>query len=814
MKMAEPDVRRRWPLYRILLVVAADCVGAAEATTRTPEHDNLTFDTGILSGLGIDPTIAELFRYAPRFMPGDTSVVLTVNGNVRGRVKARFDEQGTLCADRDFQRQAGLVSPPGYTEETACFDLRSAWPQTNVQPDPGEGKVSLVLPPEALSAPGAERGNWQHGGLAGMLNYDTQYMSASGAGGGINFAQIDTEAGLNAGDWVMRSRQTFARSNGTDQINHQAAYAQRSFVGIGKVLQAGQINLSNSLFGTGQVLGFQVFPELALATGQEGAGLVEGVAQTQSVVEVRQSGVLVYSTVVLPGPFRLQGFALLNTRTDLVVTLTDSNRQVQQFTVPAATLRMRAPQVSPGWSFGAGRLEQEDGNSPLVGTVANGWQLTPFTNLNAGVLGSTLYRAASMNLEAQLLEPTHLSLQSTLAQDTDHGNTGTLLSAIVSHGLSEHLSVNLNASQYSSGYRELSEALQRTGPDRAGNLNRSRSQWGSGVNGSAGKLGNFSLSWARSTTFGGRNIDYLRSGWSRQFGSAYLGVSLEHNSGTLGGQADDRLYVSFSMPLGEGRSLNSYLNTANHHARAGVRYNDRTSQDLGWGLSSERDLRNKRTSVSGNMDFVTPVSQLSANLSRDSDNYSNWSARASGAAVLHDEGLTLSPYRVSNTFGIARVGEESGVRLDTPAGPVWTDGRGYAVLPTLNGYRRSSIQVDTRSLAKNVDIGNAWQETEMAQGAIGRVDFEVIRTRRVLVDAGMKNGQPPPHGASVFDDAGQLVTVVGEGGRVFVPDAAPGMTLEVQQSGKTVCTMTLDLPEKPDTSGFYEHATATCSQGE
>jgi outer membrane usher protein FimD/PapC len=265
------------------------------------------------------------------------------------------------------------------------------------------------------------------------------------------------------------------------------------------------------------------------------------------------------------------------------------------------------------------------------------------------------------------------------------------------------------------------------------------------------------------------------------------------------------------MPLGEGRSLNSYLNTANHQARAGVRYNDRTSQNRGWGLSSERDLRTNRSSVSGNMDFVTPVSQLSANLSRDSDNYSNWSARASGAAVLHDEGLTLSPYRVSNTFGIARVGKESGVRLDTPAGPVWTDGRGYAVLPTLNGYRRSSIQVDTRSLAKNVDIGNAWQETEMAKGAIGRVDFEVIRTRRVLVDAGMNNGQPPPHGASVFDDAGKLVTVVGEGGRVFVPNAAPGMTLEVQQSGKTVCTMTLDLPEKPDTLGFYEHATATCS---
>lgn len=269
----------------------------------------------------------------------------------------------------------------------------------------------------------------------------------------------------------------------------------------------------------------------------------------------------------------MQGFSLLNTRTDLVVTLTGSNGQARQFTVPAATLLMRAPLVSPSLSFGAGWLEQQDGKFPLVGTVASGWQLTPLTSLNAGVLGSTPYRAGSMNLETQLLDPTRLSLQGTLAQDADHGNTGTLLSAIVSHSLSERLSINVNGRQQTPGYREMSDALQRAELYNPNSQSRSRYQWGSGINWSVGVLGNFSLSWARSTTFGGKNTDYLRGGWSRQFGRAYLGASLEHNTGTLNGQADDRLYVSFSMPLGEGRNINSYLNTAKYSARAG----DRTS---------------------------------------------------------------------------------------------------------------------------------------------------------------------------------------------------------------------------------------------
>ncbi|WP_235319676.1 fimbria/pilus outer membrane usher protein [Pectobacterium fontis] len=802
--------RRSWRYALLLLiVVGCDCgIGLARAVTVSKEHDGLIFDTEVLNERGVDPHIARIFSHVPRFMPGESTVVLIVNGDNRGRMKVRFDDKGTLCADRAFQRQARLVSPPGYAESVACFDLRRAWPQTDIQPEPGEGKVHLIIPPEALNRLDTDDGNWQHGGVAGMLNYSAQYMNSSGRSGGVDFGQVNTEAGFNAGDWIMRSRQTFARFNNQNRINHQSAYAQRSFVGIKKVLQLGQINLSNSLFGTGQVQGFQMFPESALTSGQGGGGLVEGVADTPSVVEVRQSGVLVYSTTIPAGPFRLQGFSLLNTRVDLAVTLTGSNGQARQFTVPAATLLARAPLVASGLSFGAGRLEQQNGQSPVLGTIATGWQMTPFTGLNVGILGSTPYRAGALSLETQLFDLTRLSLQSTLAKDVEHGNTGALLSAMLSHSLTERLGVSINGRQQSSKYRELSDALQRDALDNPNS--QSRYQWGSGINWSEDSLGSFSLSWARSTTFDANNNDYLRGSWSRQFGRAYLGVSLERNTATLSGQKDERLYVSFSIPLGEGRNIDSYLYSSKRSARAGVRYSERTSQEIGWSIATDRNLRNHLTSASGNVDFVTPVSQFSASLSHDSDRYTNWSARASGGAVLHEGGATFSPYRVADTFGIARVGKESGVRLDTPGGPVWTNRWGYAVLPTLNGYRRSGIQIDTRSLAKNIDVSNAWQEAEMARGAIGRVDFDVVRTRRVLVDAMMANGKRILPGASVFDHSDHLVTVVGDDGSVFVPDAAPDMILEVQRSGRTECKMKLALPETVETPTLYEHATAVC----
>lgn len=765
------------------------------------------FDLQVIQARGVDPKVSERFREAPRFMPGESTVSLTVNGSARGRVTVKFDEQGRLCADAVFLKKAGLRHPDGYSGE-GCAELKQAWPQTEMNLNPGEERVDIVVPSQAVSPPGTESGNWQHGGTAGILNYDAQYMGSSGPSAGVSFTQLGTEAGFNASDWIFRSRQTATRFNGQDRVQHQAAYAQRTFTGIEKVLQAGQVNLSNSMFGAGQVLGFQLFPEAAMTGSRGGPGIVEGIADSQSVVEVRQSGVLVYSTLVPAGPFRLQGLNLLNLRSDLDVSVTGSDGQKRQFTVPASAFLINGTAVAPGFSFGAGRLDQKDSpRAPLLATVSTGWQLSPATVLNAGVLSSAPYRAGAVSLDTQPFDSTLLTLQATAAQDKPHDRQGLSLTASVTRQLSERTSVSLNLAENTEGFRELSNALQGDDPYAQGE--RSRRQIGGGVGWSDAVLGGWSLSWARSNTFAGDSRDFVRAGWSRQFGRTYVGVSAERDMGSRYSPAENRAYLSLSVPFGS-RSVSSYVSSSGSGSRGGVRYSDRSSQDRGWSLSAERDFRTQRTSASTSGDMVTPVTQLSGSLSQDSDNRTSWSGLVSGAVVAHSNGLTLSPYRVGDTFGIARVGNEAGVRLETPAGPSWTDGGGYAVLPSLSSFRRTGIQIDTRSLAKNVDIINAWQETEAARGSVSHLAFDVVRTRRVLADVIDRNGQVLQHGTSIFEENGTFVTVTGEEGRVFIADAVPGMTLTAQSSGKTICTFTLALPEEPDQDGLFETAEAQC----
>lgn len=760
------------------------------------------FDLEALKSRGIDPRIAETFKKAPRFNTGETTVALTVNGKGRGKVKVQFDQQGQLCADAAFMRAAGLNTPGKAAD---CYDLKALWPQTELQLSPEDESITLVLPAEAINMDASQNTEWSHGGVAGLLNYDAQYLTSTGSGSSLNFYQVNSEAGFNAGDWIFRSRQSLTHFNNSDTLQHQNAYAQRTFKESKRVLQVGQIGLGNSLFGAGQVLGFQMFPEQALQGGGRGIGLVEGIADSQSVVEVRQSGVLVHSTTVPSGPFSLQGFQLLNTRSDLEVTVTGTGGEKRQFTVPAAAFLLNGNRIAPGFTFGAGQLDQQgSAQSPLLATAAKGWQLTPGWMLNSGILASSPYQAGAIGTDIQPFNDTLLNVQATAARDSEHGNQGVSLSSSLSHNLTERLSTSFNVSKQSSGYRELSDAVSREPQD----INRSSSQYGLGLGWSGQNVGSFNLSYSQAQTFGSGNISYVRGGWSKAFGRSYVGASLERSSGGYYG-SEDRFYLTLSVPLGD-RSISSWVNGSKNGNRAGVRYSERLSQDRNYSLSTEHDNGSKRTSTTGNFDMVTPVSQLSAGVSRDSDGYTSWSGRASGAAVVHNHGVTLSPYKVGDTFGIAKIGEEKGVRVETPAGPTWTDGRGYAVIPRITSYSKSSVQVDTRSLGKNVDINNALYETEAARGSVSYIDFSVVRTRRVLIDVKDAAGKPLQQGASVFGADNSFVSVVTDKSAVFINDAADGQPFSIERQGQSDCRFTLKLAEKPANPGLYEEASAVC----
>lgn len=125
-----------------------------------------------------------------------------------------------------------------------------------------------MVPPQAVNQAGSEDSRWLHGGSAGLLNYDASYMNSSG---GVSFAQIASEVGLNVSDWILRSRQTLSRFNGENNIHHQATYAQRSFASIKKCCRSARSISLTPYLAPGRYRDFRYSPNPPL-TNREGPG--------------------------------------------------------------------------------------------------------------------------------------------------------------------------------------------------------------------------------------------------------------------------------------------------------------------------------------------------------------------------------------------------------------------------------------------------------------------------------------------------------------------------------------------------------------
>jgi len=97
-------------------------------------------------------------------------------------------------------------------------------------------------------------------------------------------------------------------------------------------------------------------PESALQNSDKNNVMVEGIAQSQARVEVRQSGALIYSTAVPGGPFALTDLPLLSGVSDLEVSVTEANGAQRRFTVPAASLHNGLLGSQRGYSLAVGKL--------------------------------------------------------------------------------------------------------------------------------------------------------------------------------------------------------------------------------------------------------------------------------------------------------------------------------------------------------------------------------------------------------------------------------------------------------------------------
>lgn len=764
-----------------------------------------------LRNRGLDPAATEHLRHGPRFAPGPQRVTLRVNGHDQGPFEATFTGDGRLCFNSTLVQAARLVPPTANATPEHCHDAAVLWPQSEIELHPQRGEVALLISRKyLLAATLPDQQRYVRTGTAGLLNYDFMTFTSQTATHTSDIRQLNTELGFNSHGWILRSRQALSERDGERRFTRQAAYAQASLERSRTRLQLGELNIVNPVLAGAPILGLQLLPEQALGGTAESLAVVQGVAQSQARVEVRQLGQLLHTSLVAAGPFRLGDIQPLSRSADLQVQVTESDGSQQRFSVPAAALAQVALQV-PASSLAVGRVRQPEGlagQTPTILAASTGTVVGERHKVTgAALLTDGPYQALGAAWDSQLNGTSGLSLRTQLA-DSDAGR-GARHSLTLSTRVGPGLGLNVNASYQTAQYQDLMAATTaiQGHADGAGQ----RRQLGLGASWHSPQLGSFGASLSTSQGADSERWHYFNASWQKRFSRLNLSLDLDRSLSRGPGAAQTSLSLSLSAPLGGRSHVRGYLRQRGDSRREGLELTDTHSAGNSYRLAWEQQQSGQDGPVqnlSTGVNLSRPWAQVNLDYGRESTGANHWSAYASGGVAFHEHGVTLAPHGIGDTFAIASVGGLPGVRLETNSGPVWTDGSGRAVVSRLVPYRSDRLQLATRTLPRNTDVANAHTEVAVGRGAVAKVDFAVNRNRRILLHIA---GAPLHKGLSVVDDEGQYVTSLLGNGKLLLEGALVERPLHILLEGGQRCPVTFQLPETPATEQFYEALPATCT---
>lgn len=793
-------------------------LSALNSTFAFSASSSVQFDPKILKARGLDLSLMKYFSDKKKFMPGIRTVDVEVNGNDKGGVVAKFDDNGELCLDDTFLQSAGIIAPSHLEQSDSCYNYRNIYPQSVISLLPEQEKVILVVPDIALdkSHAGGVSNNYKHGGTAGVFNYSLLSTKNNSSDSSSTYNQLMLEEGANYQDWVFRSRQSITQDNNEKQEDNLYSYAQHTFIKSKKIFQVGQINTGGTVFSGKSISGLQIMPDDALQDDNNTNVTLNGIAKSaQARVDVRQAGNIVYSTLVPAGPFTLTDVPIIHVNSDIDVTIHETDGSQSHFTVSADEINQGELNTPSGLSAAIGRFKNSDSSSeptPMLATVSDGWKIKKWVNTGVGAMVAQSYQQLAITVDVQPHQNILLSSALNVSHDARGGNRGQSENISASFQPSDEFGFDISTTHYSSGFRELEDSFDDE-------FMQYSNQYTFGTHWSYPTVGTFSLRYSLSQGGGDENGNrYISASWGKTVGKFSVNFSWQRNLSNDNKENDsihedngDQIYVNISMPIGEQR-VSSYSHMSNNNYTVGIGTNGQISDDTNYSISTDRNMNENESNFNSSMTSNLHYTQLGLSLGTEGESRRNYGATLNGGVVLHKDGTTFSPKAVKDTFAIVDAGKNAqGIELNTSSGKVWTDHWGFAIIPSMPAYHTARIEMNTDHLPNNVDVTNGFSQLAVGRGSVGAIQFHVSKVHRAMIIVHMRDGSLLNKGATIVDGNGQYAATMVDNGVLFLEDFSQHIPLYViNDEGERICQIKYHHSDNVD-NNYYDNVQGTCS---
>lgn len=216
----------------------------------------------------------------------------------------------------------------------------------------------------------------------------------------------------------------------------------------------------------------------------------------------------------------------------------------------------------------------------------------------------------------------------------------------------------------------------------------------------------------------------------------------------------------------------------------------------GWGWQVLGGRAFSQRTVQGEVQYLGRHGQISA-LAQQVGNQTGASLGMTGALVVMNNSVHATR-RTYDAFALVSADGQADIPVLRESVPIGhTDSRGYFLVPDLNGFETTRIDIDPMHLPADLEVATTERRIAPQAGSGVLVHFPVRRYRAALVTLVDAAGQPLRPGTSVRHVQSGVVTVVGYDGEVFIDALGPRNTLESRDGGQR-CRVSFDWTPPPE----------------
>ncbi|WP_262504757.1 fimbria/pilus outer membrane usher protein [Serratia liquefaciens] len=702
-------------------------------------------------------------------------------------------------------------------QDADVTELMKYIPQADSTFDFNHQRLDISMPQAALNFKArnaVDPSQWDQGLPAFLMNYNASGANdwlRNGEGSGSS-AYLNLGTGLNLGAWRLRNNSVYSSNRNSSQRTDENGdrqtststrqgwqsintYAQRDIQHLQGQLTLGEAMTANDVFDGIPFRGVQLASDDSmLPDSLRGfAPVVRGIASSNAQVTVRQNGYIIYQSYVAPGAFALQDLYPTSSSGDFTVTVRESDGSESSFIQPfsAVPIMQREGHWRYAISGGEYRSTMSEAQKPTFLQSSLVYGVSNSLTLYGGTQLSGHYQSILAGIGQGMGHFGSLSIDATQAKTTlrnDHIHQGQsyrmqYAKDVFQSGTTFTLAGYRYSTEEFYDFQEANE-IDATDANNWRQLYNRRSKVQLQVNQSLSEFGNL--------YFNAYQQDYwqlprkertLNVGYNVNVNGVSYGLNYSETKSPL---SRNNQYLAFNVQV----PLSKWLN--NSWATYNIQNDNRgkTRQQVGMnGLALEGNNLNYAVNESysnqgeGNAGSVSATYKGSAAQVTAGYNYTQNNRQVNygiqGGVLVHPYGVTLAQ-SMGDSVALIRAPDAGNVRVQNQTG-VYTDSKGYAVVPFVNTYRKNSIALDTGTLGDKVDLDGAVKTVVPTAGAVVLADFKTQVGARAFITLTYR-GKPIPFGATAsLTGAGKSSTgIVGDAGSVYLAGIPASGQLEVK----------------------------------